>query len=190
MYNVMKIGYIVINKPDARESKLWKIWRTTITRTTCNYCASMNGRILTADGLDGVTPPPVHLNCKCFVEALKAIKAGTATNDGTNGADMYVSLYGELPDYYIDSKSAKKLGWEKLKGNLAEVLPGRMIGEGVFRNRKKKLPDKPGRVWYEADFDYVGGYRNDNRILYSNDGLVFVTYDHYVSFYEVVMEDD
>ena len=41
---------------------------------------------------------------------------------------------------------------------------------------------------YEADFDYSGGYRNDCRLLYSNDGLIFVTYDHYATFYEIGLE--
>ena len=44
---------------------------------------------------------------------------------------------------------------------------------------------KAGRVWYEADINYTGGYRNTHRILYSNDGLIFVTYNHYETFYEV-----
>lgn len=43
-----------------------------------------------------------------------------------------------------------------------------------------------GRVWYEADINYTGGYRRRHRILYSNDGLIFVTYDHYETFWEVV----
>ncbi len=43
-------------------------------------------------------------------------------------------------------------------------------------------PQKRGRLWYEADFDYTGGYRNSCRFLYSNDGLMFVTYDHYATF--------
>lgn len=188
MYNVRKIGYIVINTREFQDSKLWKIWRATITRTTCTYCSSLNGKILPVDGSGGISLPPVHPNCKCVIEALKAIKAGMATDNGMNGADVYVSLYGMLPGYYIDSKTAAELGWEKLKGNLAEVLPGRMIGGDVFKNRKQKLPDKMGRIWREADFDYKSGYRNSYRILYSNDGLVFVTYDHYMSFYEIVME--
>ena len=29
-------------------------------------------------------------------------------------------------------------------------------------------------------------YRTRHRILYSNDGLVFVTYDHYETFHEIV----
>ena len=43
----------------------------------------------------------------------------------------------------------------------------------------------PIGIWYEADIDYQSGYRNTYRILYSNDGLIFVTYDHYQTFYEV-----
>ena len=52
-------------------------------------------------------------------------------------------------------------------------------------NDKGKLPDAPNRIWYEADIDYQSGYRNTYRILYSNDGLIFVTYDHYQTFYEL-----
>ena len=40
-------------------------------------------------------------------------------------------------------------------------------------------------LWYEADINYTGGYRNDDRILFSNDGLIFVTYDHYETFLEI-----
>ena len=75
-----------------------------------------------------------------------------------------------------------------LLGNLADILPGRMIGGDKYKNRDGRLPDAPGRVWYEADFDYTGGYRNDCRLLYSNDGLIFVTYDHYLTFYEIGLE--
>ena len=48
------------------------------------------------------------------------------------------------------------------------------------------LPEAPGREWYEADMDYAGGFRGDCRILYSNDGLLFVTYDHYVTYIEII----
>ena len=80
--------------------------------------------------------------------------------------------------------------WVKAEGNLADVLPGRMIGGDVFENRKHKLPEAPGRIWFEADFDYTGGYRNSFRLLYSNDGLIFVTYDHYATFYEIDTEGE
>jgi len=65
------------------------------------------------------------------------------------------------------------------------VLPGKMIGGDPYDNANQKLPSAPGRQWYEADIDYTEGKRNSARVLYSNDGLVFVTYDHYHTFYEV-----
>ena len=70
--------------------------------------------------------------------------------------DLYVVLHGVLPNHYLTQAEAKKAGWDKLLGNLAEVLPGRVIGGDVFENRKHKLPESPGRIWYEADFDYDG----------------------------------
>ena len=60
-----------------------------------------------------------------------------------------------------------------------------MIGGNVYKNREGKLPGQPGRIWYEADINYTGGFRTHDRILYSNDGLIFVTYDHYQTFYEI-----
>ncbi|MBQ8409138.1 MAG: hypothetical protein IJY39_09785 [Clostridia bacterium] len=88
--------------------------------------------------------------------------------------------------YYLTKKDAELNGWRAPKGNLGTVLPGRMIGGDVFYNDKNKLPDAVGRVWYEADFNYVSGWRNDYRVLYSNDGLIFITYDHYKTFYELL----
>ena len=169
------------------QSKKWAIWRATVTLTTCEYCASMNGHILAEDDprIDGI---PVHPNCRCYVEAVIAIVAGTATADGANGVDLYIATYGTLPGNYLKKKEAQKLGWEALLGNLADKLPGVLIGGDKYKNRDGRLQDAPGRVWYEADFDYTGGYRNDCRLLYSNDGLIFVTYDHYLTFYEIGLE--
>ena len=82
-------------------------------------------------------------------------------------------------------ETAEDAGWVNWQGNLDDVLPGKVIGGNVYQNREEKLPEANGRVWYEADINYNGGYRNGERILYSNDGLVFVTYDHYKTFYEV-----
>lgn len=196
MHNVIKTGCIILRKDshsankNARiiyESKNWLIWRAKVTMTTCEYCASMTGHILAKNDerIDGI---PVHPNCHCYVEAVVAIVAGTATSDATNGVDLYVAVHGTLPSNYLRKKKAKKLGWDPLLGNLSEVLPGMLIGGDKYKNRDGRLPDAPGRVWYEADFDYTGGYRNDCRLHYSNDGLVFVTYDHYLTFYEIGSE--
>lgn len=196
MIRVFKTGYVILKRnlrasnKNARityESKKWQIWRATVTLTTCEYCASMNGHIL-AKNDPRIVGIPVHPNCRCYVEAVIAILAGTATSDGVNGVDWYVTTYGTLPDNYLRKKEAQKLGWEPLLGNLADKLPGVLIGGDRYKNRDGRLPDAPGRVWYEADFDYTGGYRNDCRLLYSNDGLIFVTYDHYATFYEIGLE--
>ena len=85
-----------------------------------------------------------------------------------------------------EQEEARKLGWKPQKGNLSWVAPGKMITGGVYHNDDGKLPDKLGRVWYEADIDYTSGFRNESRILFSNDGLIFITHDHYKTFYEIV----
>lgn len=194
MYKIKKTGYVIGDTACHRlvekalrityESKLWKIWRAIITPGTCYYCASMNGRIFSVDD-PRIAEIPVHENCKCYVEAMTAIAVGTATNAGADGVEMYVARHGTLPDHYISEAEAEAPGWKKWLRNLAEVLPGKMIGGKIYRNRNHKLPEASGRIWHEADFDYVSGYRNNCRLLYSNDGLLFVTYDHYITFYEI-----
>ncbi|MBQ8145790.1 MAG: ribonuclease [Clostridia bacterium] len=111
--------------------------------------------------------------------------SGTATNLGLNGADAHLKTFQKLPDYYVSREDAEDAGWVNWRGNLDKVLPGKMIGGSIYQNRDGKLPTTGGRIWYEADINYDGGYRNNDRILYSNDGLIFVTYDHYKTFYEI-----
>lgn len=96
----------------------------------------------------------------------------------------YIKKNGRLPDYYITKQEARKKGWIASEGNLCTVLPGRAIGGDVFTNRQKALPVKSGRTWYEADLNYACGRRNADRVLFSNDRLVFVTTDHYKTFEE------
>ncbi len=96
----------------------------------------------------------------------------------------YVKANGKLPDYYITKKEARDKGWIAAEGNLCDVLPGKAIGGDVFTNREGNLPDKPGRKWFEADLNYNCGRRNADRLLFSSDGLVFVTHDHYKTFEE------
>ena len=96
----------------------------------------------------------------------------------------YVKQQGELPGYYITKGAARNRGWNAGKGNLCDVLPGRAIGGDIFTNREGQLPKKSGRTWYEADLNYNCGHRNADRLLFSNDGLVFVTHDHYKTFDE------
>ena len=86
---------------------------------------------------------------------------------------------------YVTSPIARSYGWKSKKRNLNIDLPEKSIGGDIFYNEEGKLPQKYDRIWYEADIDYISGYRNNSRILYSNDGLIFVTYDHYKTFYEI-----
>ena len=97
----------------------------------------------------------------------------------------YLKENGKLPDYYITKKEAQREGWIAKEGNLCDVLPGRAIGGDIFTNREKTLPVKKGRIWYEADINYDCGRRNARRVVYSNDGLIFVTHDHYKNFEEI-----
>ncbi len=78
------------------------------------------------------------------------------------------------------------MGWVPALGNLHEIAPGKMLTKGVFRNKEEKLPLLPGRVWQEADINYSKGLRGRSRVLFSNDGLLFVTYDHYETFLEII----
>lgn len=129
--------------------------------------------------------PPLHPNCRCITERLRAFLAGTATNNGMNGADFYLKNYGKLPNYYITGKMAKSLGYKARLGNLSKVAPNKMLFKGIYQNNNRHLPTAPNRIWYEADINYKSGYRGSERILFSNDGLIFVTYDHYATFAEI-----
>lgn len=94
----------------------------------------------------------------------------------------YLHLYQHLPSNFITKKEAKALGWESQKGNLGEVAPGKSIGGDYFGNYEGILPEAEGREYHECDIDSDGGYRGAKRIVYSNDGLIYYTEDHYETF--------
>ena len=116
---------------------------------------------------------------------MAAVIAGNATKDGKNGADFWIKYMGRLPDYYISEEEIKRLGWIRGKSP-KKFAPGKMVTMGIYRNDDRHLPQTPGRIWYEADINYYEGKRNGHRLLWSNDGLIFVTYDHYETFYEII----
>lgn len=94
----------------------------------------------------------------------------------------YLNEFGHLPDNFITKKEAQALGWESKEGNLDEVVPGKSIGGDYFGNYEEVLPDAEGRTYHECDIDYEGGFRNAKRIVYSDDGLIYYTEDHYETF--------
>ena len=97
----------------------------------------------------------------------------------------YIFEHGELPDNFITKKEAQALGWDKYVNKVSDVAPGKSIGGDYFGNYEKQLPVVQGRKYYEADCYYFGGDRNEYRIIYSNDGHVWFTGDHYQTFTEL-----
>ena len=94
---------------------------------------------------------------------------------------LYLVTYGELPSNFITKKEARELGWEG--GSVQKYLEGAAIGGDKFGNREGILPKAGGRQYYECDIDTDGkNSRGAKRIVFSNDGLIYYTEDHYESF--------
>lgn len=94
----------------------------------------------------------------------------------------YLQQFGHLPDNFITKEEARALGWVSKEKNLNDVAPGKCIGGDHFGNYEGMLPAKEGRQYTECDINSVGGNRGPERIVYSNDGLIYYTSDHYESF--------
>lgn len=94
---------------------------------------------------------------------------------------LYIHTYGRLPDNFITKDEARDLGWEG--GSLEDYAPGKCIGGDRFGNYEGLLPKAKGRTWTECDIDTLGASsRGAKRIVFSNDGLIYYTDDHYESF--------
>lgn len=118
---------------------------------------------------------------KAVETVLQSINADGCYTDKDNVA-LYIHTYSHLPKNYITKKEAQSLGWVSQQGNLHKVAPGKSIGGDKFGNFEGLLPKQKGRQYYECDIDYGGGKRNAKRIVFSNDGLIYYTNDHYNSF--------
>lgn len=106
----------------------------------------------------------------------------TVTEDGhydsRDEVALYIHLYGHLPSNYVTKKQAEKDGWQG--GTLKD---GQCIGGDRFGNYEELLPEKDGRFYTECDIDTVGEKsRGAKRLVFSNDGLIYYTDDHYKTF--------
>ena len=101
---------------------------------------------------------------------------------------LYIHTYGHLPENFITKKQAQALGWEG--GSLEPYAPGKCIGGSRFGNYEGILPEKDGRTYTECDIDTLGASkRGAKRIVFSNDGLIYYTEDHYETFELLYGED-
>ena len=101
--------------------------------------------------------------------------------DDKDRVALYLHLFGELPPHFITKKEAQKLGWQS--GEVEFYQSGAAIGGDYFGNYEGLLPKKRGRSYYECDIGTVGKRsRGAQRIIYSSDGLIYYTDDHYESF--------
>lgn len=169
--------------PKMTGSTNYKHWVSKKDFHRCLACGDMHGKIWHIHEKPEIEPL-IHPNGRCKIVPMGAIAAGTATMHGQSGADWILKQTGGLPDYYVSQEEAEQTGWKRGKWP-SNFIPDKMIGGGIYKNKDGRLPEASGRVWYEADINYETGKRNGYRLLYSNDGLMFVTYDHYETFYEI-----
>jgi hypothetical protein len=130
--------------------------------------------------LAGVTPVLVH-NSTCI-----RLHADLSAAVAANPLMESLMKHGKLPSNYVTKAQAEAAGWEPGKA-LGNHLPGAQIGGDVYRNENNLLPDAPGRIWYEADIGVTNAMKRSKqpgtRLLFSSDGLAFVTSDHYKTKY-------
>lgn len=114
-----------------------------------------------------------------------AVEKGDISEDGQyfdkDNVALYIHTYGKLPSNFVTKKVAEQAGWEN--GSVEDYLPGKAIGGDYFGNYQDLLPKKSGREYHECDIDTNGkSTRGSKRIIYSNDGLIYYTDDHYETF--------
>ena len=100
---------------------------------------------------------------------------------------LYIHTDNRLPKNFITKKEARSLGWEG--GSVEKFAQGKCIGGDRFYNNEEILPVKSGRTYTECDIDTLGkNSRGAKRIVFSNDGLIFYTENHYETFEEINFE--
>lgn len=99
----------------------------------------------------------------------------------------YLFANGCLPDNFMTKKEAQALGWPG--GDLSRYAPGMSIGGDHFGNYEGILPkyDEKGKkiTYHECDVNYTRGSRGADRVVFSSNGHVYYTADHYNTFTEI-----
>ena len=129
------------------------------------------------------TPAPTKAPAPAPTEAPAEEAALDENGSYTTKEDvaLYIHTYGHLPPNFMTKKEAEAAGWSG--GALDRVVPGMCIGGDRFGNYEGLLPKAKGRQWTECDINTLGAKsRGPERIVFSNDGLIYYTPDHYESF--------
>ena len=95
---------------------------------------------------------------------------------------LYIHTYGRVPSNFVSKTKARNAGWVAEEGNLQDVLPGMCIGGGGWHNDDQVMPGEDWDQWYECDINYDGGFRGAERLVFSDNGMIFYTPDHYESY--------
>ncbi len=174
--------------------KNWKtkvaLWLALLATVLCMGCGAENvyepdstakgseavsGDVMSGESEDGEAAS----GSAAVSEAVQIAKDGSYTS--CEDVALYLDTYGELPGNFITKKEARALGWEG--GSMEPYAPGKCIGGDKFGNYEELLPKEDGRTYRECDIDTLGAdSRGAKRIVYSSDGLIYYTEDHYGSF--------
>ncbi len=125
-----------------------------------------------------VTPAVPTASPEAAVELLGITVSEDGEYTDRDHVAAYIRAYHRLPSNYITKRKAEEYGGIR-------YCKGKSIGGDRFGNYEGKLPDAPGRRWTECDIDYDGWSRNAKRIVFSNDGLIYYTEDHYETFVNI-----
>ena len=127
------------------------------------------------------TEPPETESAQTEPEETEALLDPDGWYYSAEEVALYLVTYGELPSNFITKNEARDLGWEG--GSVQRYKEGAAIGGDKFGNREGILPKASGRQYYECDIDTDGkSSRGAKRIVFSNDGLIYYTEDHYETF--------
>lgn len=123
------------------------------------------------------------------MEQADRLRGDLAAAEAANPLVGSLKETGELPDNYVTKDEARAAGWEPGKA-VGNSIPDGQLGGHTFENEDGEIvPSAPGRTWYEADVGLDPSISRSNqpgtRLLYSNDGLAYVTSDHYQSVYQL-----
>ncbi len=105
--------------------------------------------------------PPLHDHCRCAILPMEAIIPGSTTKDGENGADYWLTHYGQLPDYCISDEDLRVLGWKNGKTPKRYAL-GKKYWSGIYLNDDGHLSSAPRRIWKDLPIFYFPAFWEGN----------------------------